>query len=61
VLLEERFGADVEMGLIRLGHSIEMVRPFDSRMGHAGAVVRHENGLLEGAADPRADGSVAAF
>ena len=61
VLLEDRFGADVEMALTRRGHSVEMVAPFDSRMGHAGALVRHENGLIEGAADPRADGAVAAF
>jgi gamma-glutamyltranspeptidase/glutathione hydrolase len=30
-------------------------------MGDAGALVRHENGLIEGAADPRTDGVVAAF
>jgi len=29
-------------------------------MGHAGAIVRHADGLLEGAADPRSDGAVAA-
>jgi gamma-glutamyltranspeptidase/glutathione hydrolase len=28
-------------------------------MGHAGAVVLHENGTLEGAHDPRADGGAA--
>jgi len=61
LLLEGRFGADIEVGLARLGHSIEMVGSFDSRMGHAGAVLRHENGLLEGAFDPRSDGGVAAF
>jgi gamma-glutamyltranspeptidase len=61
LLLENRFGADIEVGLARLGHSVEMVGAFDSRMGHAGALVRHENGLLEGAFDPRSDGGVAAF
>jgi gamma-glutamyltranspeptidase/glutathione hydrolase len=61
LLLEERFGAEIEIGLTRLGHSVEMVAPFDGRMGHAGALVRHESGLIEGAADPRADGAVAAF
>jgi gamma-glutamyltranspeptidase/glutathione hydrolase len=30
-------------------------------MGHAGAIVRNANGVLEGGADPRGDGSVAAF
>jgi gamma-glutamyltranspeptidase len=61
LFLENRFGADIEVGLARLGHSVEMVAAFDSRMGHAGALVRHENGLLEGAFDPRSDGAVAAF
>jgi gamma-glutamyltranspeptidase/glutathione hydrolase len=30
-------------------------------MGHAGSIVRHANGVLEGGADPRSDGGVAAF
>jgi len=30
-------------------------------MGHAGAIVRHANGVLEGGADPRGDGVVAAY
>jgi gamma-glutamyltranspeptidase/glutathione hydrolase len=30
-------------------------------MGHAQAIVRYPNGVLEGGADPRSDGSVAAF
>jgi gamma-glutamyltranspeptidase/glutathione hydrolase len=29
-------------------------------MGHAGAIVHHADGLLEGATDPRSDGAVAA-
>jgi gamma-glutamyltranspeptidase/glutathione hydrolase len=29
-------------------------------MGHAGAIVWHPDGLLEGASDPRSDGAVAA-
>ena len=61
LLLESRFGADVEMALTRLGHSVEMAAPYDARMGQAGALVRHENGLIEGAADPRSDGTVAGF
>ena len=61
LFLENRFGADIEMALARLGHSVEMAPAFDSKMGHAGALVRHENGLIEGAADPRSDGVVAGF
>jgi gamma-glutamyltranspeptidase/glutathione hydrolase len=30
-------------------------------MGHAGALVRNGDGLLEGACDPRGDGVVAAW
>jgi len=30
-------------------------------MGHAGALVRHPSGLIEGAADPRSDGIAAGF
>jgi gamma-glutamyltranspeptidase/glutathione hydrolase len=30
-------------------------------MGHAGAIVRHADGTLEGATDPRSDGMVAAW
>ena len=30
-------------------------------MGHAGALVHHPSGVIEGAADPRSDGGVAAF
>jgi gamma-glutamyltranspeptidase/glutathione hydrolase len=28
-------------------------------MGHAGAVLRHANTMLEGASDPRSDGAAA--
>ena len=33
----------------------------DEVMGHAGALVRHPDGLIEGAADPRSDGQAAGF
>jgi gamma-glutamyltranspeptidase/glutathione hydrolase len=29
-------------------------------MGHAGALVRHPDGALDGASDPRSDGAAAA-
>jgi gamma-glutamyltranspeptidase/glutathione hydrolase len=32
---------------------------FSDTMGHAGALVRHASGVIEGAADPRIDGVVA--
>ena len=59
--LENRFAAEVVNALVEAGHDLEVVGAFDSIMGHAGAVVRHPNGLIEGAADPRGDGVVAAF
>jgi gamma-glutamyltranspeptidase/glutathione hydrolase len=33
--------------------------PYSDVMGHAGAVVLHKDGSLEGAHDPRADGGAA--
>jgi oxamate amidohydrolase len=47
--------------LRRAGHEVELLEPFTDVMGHAGAVARHASGLIEGAADPRSDGAVAAF
>jgi gamma-glutamyltranspeptidase/glutathione hydrolase len=59
--LEDRFEGAVVDALRRAGHAVEMVAPFTDIMGHAGAIVRHPSGVLEGAADPRGDGVAAAF
>lgn len=59
--LEPRFAPEVVEELLRRGHEIELVGAFDEMMGHAGGLVHHRDGLLEGAADPRSDGVVAAF
>jgi gamma-glutamyltranspeptidase/glutathione hydrolase len=59
--LENRFDPAVVEGLRQAGHDVEMVAPFTAMMGHAGALVRHPDGRLEGATDPRSDGSVAAW
>jgi gamma-glutamyltranspeptidase/glutathione hydrolase len=59
--IEDRFSADVLAQLKTAGHEVEAVGPFDSVMGHAGAIVRLPSGVMEGAADPRSDGAVAAF
>lgn len=45
----------------KAGHDIETVSPYDDLMGHAGAVVYHPNGRIEGATDPRSDGGIAAI
>jgi len=59
--LESRFAPDVVEALRRRGHEVELMQAFDEAMGHAQAIVLHPNGVLEGGADPRGDGVVAAF
>ena len=59
--LESRFDPSVVEALRRAGHDVETVGAFDEVMGHAGALVHHPHGVIEGAADPRSDGGVAAF
>ncbi|GAN85791.1 gamma-glutamyltransferase family protein [Komagataeibacter intermedius] len=58
---EDRFDPEVIARMQAAGHQMERVEPFSSTMGHAGALVRHGSGLLEGATDPRSDGCVAAW
>jgi len=59
--MENRFDPAVIEALRAAGHDIELTGPFDEVMGHAGAVIRHPSGLIEGAADPRSDGAAAGF
>jgi gamma-glutamyltranspeptidase len=59
--LESRFDPALVQALRDAGHIVDVVAPFTSVMGHAGAVCRHANGLLEGAADPRSDGSALGY
>ena len=59
--LESRFDAGVLRTLGEWGHEVEILQPYDETVGHAGALIRHPNGVLEGGADPRSDGVVAAF
>jgi gamma-glutamyltranspeptidase/glutathione hydrolase len=33
---------------------------YEETMGHAGAIVRHPDGRVEGASDPRSDGAAVA-
>src|SRR5262245_22146876 len=58
--IESRFDPAVIDRLRTLGHDIQVVGPFEEFMGHAGAIVWHPDGLMEGASDPRSDGAVAA-
>jgi len=59
--IEDRFPLDLYEDLRAAGHQVELMPAFTSTMGHAGAIVRHAGGLLEGATDPRSDGQVAAW
>ncbi len=59
--IESRFPEELIAALRAAGHDLEVVGPFDEVMGHAGALLRHPSGLIEGAADPRGDGMVAGF
>jgi oxamate amidohydrolase len=56
--LEGRFADGVVEELRGRGHEVEVVGDFDEVVGHAGALVRHGTGLLEGGYDPRSDGAV---
>jgi oxamate amidohydrolase len=59
--IENRFDPAVIAALRAAGHELDEIGPFDEVMGHAGALVHHPSGLIEGAADPRGDGIAAGF
>jgi gamma-glutamyltranspeptidase len=58
--LESRFDGGLIDRLLSAGHDVEVLeQAYSDTMGHAGAVVLHPNGSLEGVHDPRADGGAA--
>jgi oxamate amidohydrolase len=58
--LEARFDGNLVDRLLSAGHDLQILaEDYSDAMGHAGAVVLHANGTLEGAHDPRADGGAA--
>ncbi|GKV87703.1 gamma-glutamyltransferase [Pectobacterium carotovorum subsp. carotovorum] len=59
--IEDRFKPATVDALRQLGHDVELLSSFSETVGHAGAIVRHTNGMLEGAFDPRSNGSAAGF
>ncbi|PPI86314.1 gamma-glutamyltransferase family protein [Candidatus Pantoea edessiphila] len=59
--IEKRFDVKTIENLRNLGHQIELLDEFSEAVGHAGAIVRHNNGMLEGASDPRCNGSANGF
>ena len=59
--VENNLDSSIRHQLAEAGHTVIGVEALSDLMGHAGALVHHKNGLLEGATDPRSDGAVAAF
>ena len=58
--LENRFAGNLIDRLMSAGHDVEVLdEAYSDTMGHAGAVLLHPDGTLEGAHDPRADGGAA--
>jgi gamma-glutamyltranspeptidase/glutathione hydrolase len=58
--LEDGFDGSVLDRLLGAGHEVEaLAERHSDTMGHAGAVILHRDGMLEGAHDPRADGGAA--
>jgi gamma-glutamyltranspeptidase/glutathione hydrolase len=57
--MEDGLDPRVVEALRAAGHAVCMIHAPNAETGQAGAVVRHPNGCVEGAADPRSDGSVA--
>ncbi len=58
--LESRFDGNLVDWLMAAGHDIDVLdETYSDAMGHAGAVILHPDGTLEGGHDPRADGGAA--
>jgi gamma-glutamyltranspeptidase len=58
--LEQRFDGGLVDRLMSAGHDVGVINESHSdTMGHAGAVILHPNGTMEGGHDPRADSGVA--
>jgi gamma-glutamyltranspeptidase/glutathione hydrolase len=58
--MESRLDGNLIDRLLSAGHDIAVLNePYSDTMGHAGAVVLHPDGSLEGCHDPRADGGAA--
>jgi gamma-glutamyltranspeptidase/glutathione hydrolase len=58
--MEDGFDGNVIDRLLNAGHDVEVLTErYSDTMGHAGAVILHPDGTLEGGHDPRADGGAA--
>ena len=61
VKIEGRVPSAVTEELARRGHPVKIVEDYIDIMGHAGAIVLHENGVMQGGSDPRSDGQAAGW
>ena len=59
--LESRFSTSVIDELRQRGHDVELLSDWDEAVGHAGMIIRHDNGTLQGGFDPRSDGAAIGF
>lgn len=59
--LEDRFDPALVAALAAAGHEVEIIPPYSDMAGHAGGVALHPDGVIEVAADPRADGAALGF
>jgi gamma-glutamyltranspeptidase len=59
--LESRFPPEVFSTLREWGHEVEGLHAWDESVGHAGMILRHANGVLEGGFDPRSNGAAIGF
>ncbi|MCF2938162.1 gamma-glutamyltransferase [Paenibacillus alkaliterrae] len=55
--IEGRVSDEVLASLAAAGHLVRKVKDFDGIMGHAHAILRDEQGFLQGGSDPRCDGA----
>jgi gamma-glutamyltranspeptidase/glutathione hydrolase len=59
--IEDRLPRALKEELVRRGHKLESLGDWSHAVGAGAIVLRHENGVLEGGADPRRDGLAYAF
>ena len=59
--LESRFDDAVFKELKARGHDVEKLSDWDESVGHAGMIIRHANGVLQGGYDPRSNGAAIGF
>jgi gamma-glutamyltranspeptidase len=58
--MEDGFDGNVIDRMLAAGHDVDVLAErYSDTMGHAGAVILHPGGVLEGGHDPRADGGAA--